>query len=141
MNDVCLKGNLVRDPEVKEVTGYEGKTTHVANFTVAVSRYFKRANGEKDKDTTFIPCEAWDTGAETLGKYCHKGDPILVKGSIKMESWENKDGDKRSRLKVRVSTFDRLYRAPKSDDNGGTYDASASNDAPDDTADKSNEPF
>jgi len=110
MNKVILRGNLARDPEVK-VLDLNGRSVTVANFTIAVSRFFKKANGERDKDTTFIACEAWDTGAETLGKYCVKGDPLLIEGSIKTENWE-KDGQKMSRTKVRVSNFDRLYRAP-----------------------------
>lgn len=111
MNSVCLTGNLTRDPEVRTVEA-NGRPTSVVNFTVATSRFFKRADGQKDKDTTFIPCEAWDTGAETIGKIFLKGDPILIEGSIKEERWEA-EGNKRSRLKLRVNRFEKLYRAPK----------------------------
>jgi single-strand DNA-binding protein len=110
MNKVILRGNLARDPEVK-ILDINGKKVTVTNFTVAVSRFFRKASGERDKDTTFVACEAWDSGAETIGKYFTKGDPILLEGSLKVESWE-KDGQKVSRTKVRVSNFDRLYRAP-----------------------------
>jgi len=111
MNKVILLGNLTADPEVKVVNS--GKQTTVANFTLAVSRVYTKANGERDKDTTFVSCEAWDTGAETIGQYCKKGDPLLVEGSLKMEQWE-KDGQKHSRLKVRVSNFHLLWRKPAS---------------------------
>ena len=146
MNTVILKGNLTHDPEVKEIKYGDNKSTHVANFSIAVSRFFKRANGDKDKDTTFIPCEAWDTGAETIGKYLHKGDPVLIQGTLKMETWETQEGAKRSRLKVRVATFDKLYRAPKSDDYDGADNTShdVPNDVPDDGATNepdANEPF
>lgn len=109
MNLVVLKGNLVRDPETREVE-VSGRKTKVVNFTVAVSRFFKKANGERDKDTVFIPCEAWDTGAERIGLILKKGDPVLVEGSLKTESWE-KDGQKHSRMKVRVGNFDKLNRS------------------------------
>ena len=111
MNHVVLKGNLTRDPEIK-VLDMNGRRVTVANFTIAVSRHFKKANGERDKDTTFIRCEAWDSGAETIGKYCAKGEPILVEGSLKVENWE-KDGVKQSTTRVRVSNFELLYRAPE----------------------------
>lgn len=112
MNSVTLKGNLARDPEIRVVESGTRKTS-VANFTLAVSRNFKNASGEKQQETTFIPCEAWDTGAELIGKYLVKGDPVLLQGSIKEDRWEDKDTqEKRSRLKIRVSNFDKLYRAP-----------------------------
>ena len=109
MNKIILKGNLARDPEIK-VLELNGRKVTVANLTIATSRFFKRADGTKDKDTTFIPCEAWDTGAETIGKYVVKGDPILIEGSLKVENWE-KDGQKMSRIKVRIGSFERLYRS------------------------------
>jgi single-strand DNA-binding protein len=108
MNEVRLSGRLTRDPEIK-VLDIGGHKVTVANFSLAVTRYFRKANGERDKDTTFVNCEAWDTGAETLGKYVTKGDPILVFGSLKTENWE-KDGQKMSRMKVRVSNFERLFK-------------------------------
>lgn len=122
MNHVVLKGNLTADPEVKEVTAGE-RQTKVANFRVAVSRYFKRQDGTRDKDTTFIACEAWDTGAESIGNLLHKGDPVLLEGSLKSESWEQ-DGQPRSRLKVRVANFEKLNRAPKRDYGDGSEDSS-----------------
>ena len=112
MNKVILKGNLTRDPELKDVTVRSNETT-VATFTLAVSDYYKKANGETVQDTEFIDCEAWDTGAVTIGKILHKGDPVLLEGKWKTEKWEDKDGNKRSRSKVRISSFDKLARYSK----------------------------
>lgn len=111
MNLVVLKGNLTKDPDVREVSTAGGKKTKVANFTLAISRFFKKKDGERDKDTSFILCEAWDTGAEIIEKLLKKGDPVLLNGSLKTETWE-KDGVKQYRTKVRVSNFDKLYRSP-----------------------------
>ena len=60
MNIVLLKGNLARDPELR-VVGSGDKQTSVVNFTVATSREYTKNNGEKDKITSFINCEAWDS--------------------------------------------------------------------------------
>lgn len=112
MNLVVLKGNVASDIESKEVNA-NGRTTTVVNFRLAVNRFFKKSDQTRDKDTTFVSCEAWDTGAETIKKYLEKGDPVLINGSLKSESWEQ-DGQKRSRIKVRVNNFERLFRAPPS---------------------------
>ena len=111
MNITILRGNLARDPELRVVnTG--GKQTSVVNFTVAVSREYTKANGEKDKVTSFINCEAWDTGAEIIGSSFKKGDLVLVEGSLRNDTWE-KDGVKHSSLKVRVNNFSKITKLSK----------------------------
>jgi len=113
MNLVVLKGNLARDPELRVVGE---KQTAVVNFTVAVNREFTRANGSQDKITSFISCEAWDSGAEAIANTLKKGDLVLVEGSLRNDSWE-KDGVKHSTLKVRVNTFAPLAKSTRSSKN------------------------
>lgn len=108
MNINILRGNLARDPEVRVVNS-SGKQTTVVNFTVAVSREYTKANGEKDKVTTFVPCEAWDSGAEIIADSFKKGDLVLVEGSLRNDSWE-KDGVKHNTLKVRVNNFSKITK-------------------------------
>lgn len=108
MNITILRGNLARDPEVRSVnTG--GKQTSVVNFTVAVSREYTKQNGETDKITSFIGCEAWDTGAEMIGASFRKGDLVLIEGCLRNDSWE-KDGVKHSTMKVRVNNFSKITK-------------------------------
>jgi len=111
MNMVALRGNLARDPELRKVGSGE-KSTSVVNFTVATSREFTRADGTKDKITSFIPCEAWDSGAENISQTFKKGDLVFVEGSIRNDSWE-KDGVKHSTLKVRVNNFAKIPKLAK----------------------------
>ena len=111
MNLVILRGNLARDPELRHVNP-SGKETAVVNFTVAVSREFTKNNGETDKVTTFVNCEAWDTGAEAISSSFRKGDLVMIEGSLRNDSWE-KDGVKRSTMKVRVNNFARIQKVVK----------------------------
>lgn len=112
MNLVILRGNLARDPEIRYVNP-SGKETAVVNFTVAVSREFTKNNGERDKVTTFVNCEAWDTGAEAIASSFRKGDLVMIEGSLRNDSWE-KDGVKRSTMKIRVNNFARIQKVAKS---------------------------
>lgn len=113
MNIVMLRGNLAKDPELRWVNSGEKKTA-VVNFTVAVSREFKKANGTQDKVTSFIQCEAWDSGAETIASSLKKGDLVMVEGSLRNDSWE-KDGVKHSTIKVRVNNFGQVVKTKRSD--------------------------
>lgn len=111
MNIVVLRGNLARDPELRTV-GSGDKQTAVVNFTVATSREFTKADGSQDKIASFIQCEAWDSGAEAIASSFKKGDPIMVEGSLRNDSWE-KDGVKHSTLKVRVNNFGKVVKTKR----------------------------
>lgn len=113
-----LRGNIVRDPELR-VVNIGDKQTSVVNFTVATSREFTKANGTQDKVTSFIQCEAWDSGAEAISSSFRKGDLVMVEGSLRNDSWE-KDGVKHSTLKVRVNNFGQIVRTRKSEKNKET---------------------
>ena len=106
-----LRGNLARDPELRTVNIGDKKTS-VVNFTVATSREFIKANGTQDKVTSFIQCEAWDSGAEAVASSLKKGDLVMIEGSLRNDSWE-KDGVKHSTLKVRVNNFAPIVKSKK----------------------------
>ena len=110
MNIVHISGALTKTPELKKIANGD-KTTTVVNFVIASSRRFRKKDGNSDEETTFVNCEAWDSGAETIAKWFDKGDNIIIHGSLKKESWEDKEGNKRSREKVRGSNFEFPPRA------------------------------
>ena len=108
-----LRGNLARDPELRTVS-IGDKQTSVVNFTVATSREFTKANGTQDKVTSFIQCEAWDSGAEAIASSFKKGDLVMVEGSLRNDSWE-KDGVKHSTVKIRVNNFGKIMKTKRSE--------------------------
>lgn len=111
MNIVMLRGNLARDPDLRKVV-IADKETSVVNFTLATSREFTKANGTQDKITSFIQCEAWDSGADSIASTLKKGDLVMVEGSLRNDSWE-KDGVKHNTLKVRVNNFGKIVKTKK----------------------------
>lgn len=90
MNNVCIAGNLTRDPEIRYSTGE--KATAIARFSVALQRKFKNAEGKYDAD--FPNVVAMGKTAEFIEKWFHKGDRIEVNGEIRTGSYTNKDGVK-----------------------------------------------
>jgi single-strand DNA-binding protein len=87
MNKVQLVGRITKDIELRQTSNQ----TAYCNFTLAVDRRFKDANGNKQTD--FISCVAWKQTAEFINKYFDKGSRIGVCGSIQTRSYE-KDGQK-----------------------------------------------
>lgn len=99
-NKVILLGNLTRDPELRVTP----KGTAVCQFGMAVNRVY-RSGDETQEETTFVDLEAWGKQAEIISKYVTKGNPLFVEGRLKFDSWESKEGEKRSKLKVIVENM------------------------------------
>jgi len=95
-NRVILMGNLTRDPELR----YTPSGTAVAEFGLAMNRRWKNQSGEWQEEATFVQVEVWARQAETTAQYLSKGRQALVEGRLKLDRWETKDGEKRSRQKV-----------------------------------------
>ena len=83
-----LIGNLTRDPEL--TTTPSGIS--VCRFTIAVSRRFANAEGEREAD--FINCVAFGRAAEFAERYLRQGTKIAVTGRIQTGSYTNRDGVK-----------------------------------------------
>jgi len=100
-NRVILMGNLTRDPELR----YLPNNTPVVNFGMAMNRRYKDANGEQQEEATFVDCEAFARRAEVINQYMEKGRSLMVEGRLKLDQWQNQEGQNRSKLKVIVENF------------------------------------
>ncbi len=100
-NRVILLGNLTRDPQIR----YLPSGVAVCDLGLAVNDRRKNANGEWVDEATFVDITLWERTAEIAGEYLSKGSPVLIEGRLKLDTWQDKDGQKRSKLKV---TGDRM---------------------------------
>ncbi len=100
-NKVLLMGNLTRDPQLKQTPN----NMSVAEIGLACNRKFKSKEGEMREEVTYVDCEAWGRTAETMAKYLTKGKPVFVEGRLKLDQWQDKDGNNRSKLRVVIESF------------------------------------
>lgn len=91
MNKAIIIGRITKDIELKYT---KNERQHI-EFTVAVSRDYKNAEGEYETD--FITVDAWGFIAENTASYCKKGDLIGVSGSLRHDTYESEDGTKQSK--------------------------------------------
>jgi len=96
LNSVQIAGNLTRDPEIRHV----GDNMTVGGFGLAVNRKYKNKAGEMMEDTLFIDVDVWNRQAELCCQYLTKGRNVLVEGSLKLDQWQDKEGNKRNRIKL-----------------------------------------
>ena len=89
MNKVILIGNLTKDPEISTTT----TGVSVCRFTLAISRKYANADGERETD--FINIVVWRTLADNCHKFLKKGSKVGVVGNIQSRSYDATDGSKR----------------------------------------------
>jgi single-strand DNA-binding protein len=131
-NKVILAGNLTRDPQIS----YLPSNTPVAEFGLAINRKWKGQDGQMRDETCFVDCRCYGRQAETLNQYMKKGRPLLVDGRLKLDQWESKEGQKRSKLYVIVEGFQFLGdRREGGAPGGGGAPAAAAGGAPKEYAD------
>lgn len=97
MNQIQLIGRLTKVPELR----YTANNKPVANFTIAVNRI-----GQDSAD--FINCVVWNNPAENLCKYQDKGSQIAIAGSLRVDQYQDSNGDNRYKTYVLASNIEYL---------------------------------
>jgi single-strand DNA-binding protein len=123
LNKVTLIGNLGADPEVRSTTGGQ----RVATLSVATSRQWNNAAGERQEKTEWHRVVLWNTKfsqlADLAEKYLKKGDKVYVEGRIEYRTWD--DREKQTRYVTEIIAREVLLLSPKGGGEGGGGTAGA----------------
>ena len=91
ITQVTVVGNLVKEPFVREPSGY-----FVLRGSVAVNEKFKGK-----ESTLFLEFEFWGDHAKSVLPFLQKGKPIMVIGKLKEDSWTEKEtGQKKTKMLI-----------------------------------------
>lgn len=97
---MTLVGRAGRDPDVK----YFESGNVVCKFSLAVNRRTRRTD-----EPDWFNLEIWGKPAEVAANYVRKGKLIGVKGSLKIDSWQDRNtGVLRTSPVVRVDDLELL---------------------------------
>ena len=96
MNKVLMTGRTTSDVVLNKTK--TGKS--VADFRLAVKR-------AKDKDSTdFVPVTVFGALAEAIARNVGKGSLISIEGELRVETYENREGAKRTNAYVLAGKAD-----------------------------------
>lgn len=123
LNQISVMGRIVRDPELRRTNS--GKP--VTSFTLACDRDFKNSQtGEKEVD--FLDCVAWNSTAEIVEKYFHKGQMAVASGRLQIRQYTDKSGQKRRQAEILVSSV--YFCGGKESGSTGSSEADSGYSAP-----------
>lgn len=104
MNKAILIGNVGSMPEVRTLES----GAMVASFSLATSESYTDKQGEKVKQTEWHRLEVWNGLAKVAENIIKKGDRLCIEGKIKTEKWEDKEGNAKTAVKIRVERIELL---------------------------------
>ena len=96
LNKVQIIGHLGKDPEMR----YTPSGKPVTTFSVAVSRSWNSADGERHSETECFNVVAWGNLAEICKQYLVKGQQVYVEGRLQTRRWDDKEGQKHTSVEI-----------------------------------------
>ena len=133
MNKVFMIGNMTKDPELSETNS----GIAVCRFSIAVNR--RRTSADAEQQTDFFNVTAWRGLAETIARYCKKGNKVAVSGQIQIRQYEDREGAKKTSVDVVAEEVE--FLSPKSNDEARTAEEPKSKPALEPFDDDSDIPF
>jgi single-strand DNA-binding protein len=110
LNRVMVIGNLGRDPEMR----YTPAGQAVTSFSLAATRKWTTASGERRDATEWFNVVSWGSLAEICNQYLTKGRRVYVEGELRTRTWEQPDGKKQFRTELVASEMIMLGPRPLS---------------------------
>ena len=110
-NKIIIGGHLTKDPELR----YLPNQTQVVEFGIATNRNWTGQDGQKQEEVLYADCVCYGKRASTIREYCSKGDPLLIEGRLKLDTWKAQDGTNRSKHRVIVENFEFLGTGERRD--------------------------
>lgn len=99
--EITIIGRLAADPEFRNF----GNNT-VSKFRVITSDRRKNEDGRwEDLNTSGWNISAWNNLAESLKNVLQKGQEVIIKGSMREDTWTDKEGNNRKSFEVNASNI------------------------------------
>ncbi|PJF21338.1 MAG: single-stranded DNA-binding protein [Phototrophicales bacterium] len=96
LNKVMIIGQVGREPEMR----YTPSGRPVTSFSVATSRSWTSAEGERREETEWFNVVAWGNLAEICKNHLTKGQQVYVEGRLQTRGWEDETGKKHFRTEL-----------------------------------------
>jgi single-strand DNA-binding protein len=96
----------------------------VTTYTVAVSRSWNSADGERHTETEWFNIVAWGNLAEICKQYLTKGQQVYIEGRLQTRRWDDKEGQKHTSVEIVANEM--MMLGDRRDANHGGEEQSAS---------------
>lgn len=106
INVAIVAGRLTRAPEMR----YTQSGVPVLRGRLANNNFYRSADGEWQREATYVGFVAWQALAERCYENLQKGSAVVVTGRLNSNEWETGEGEKRSQVEIRADRVQFLER-------------------------------
>jgi single-strand DNA-binding protein len=132
LNKVQIIGHLGKEPEMR----YTPSGKPVTTFSVAVSRSWNSADGERHSETEWFNVVAWGNLAEICKQYLTKGQQVYIEGRLQTRRWDDKEGVKHTSIEVVANEMMMLGDRKDHNNSQSSPDSAAAEGAPETNEDE-----
>ena len=119
INRVVLSGNLTRSPELKTTPGGMA----VLQMGIAVNGRRKNSQtGQWEDVPNYFDLTMFGNRAQAVSQYLDKGTKVMVDGELRWRSWQDQNGQNRSKVEVIVNEIEFARAAQPRQDSFATDD-------------------
>jgi len=111
LNKVQIIGHLGKEPEMR----YTPSGKPVTTFSVAVSRSWNSADGEKHNETEWFNVVAWGNLAEICKQYLVKGQQVYIEGRLQTRQWDDKEKEGVKHVRVEIVASEMMMLGDRKD--------------------------
>lgn len=118
INKIILSGNLTRNPELRAMQN----GTSVLQFGMAVNdRVLNKQTNQWEDRPNYVDVTMFGNRADALSKYLTKGSKVCVEGKIRWSSWNDQQGQKRSKIEVICDEIELMTGTQQQNQQMGSY--------------------
>jgi single-strand DNA-binding protein len=117
-NRVILVGNLTRDIELR----YTPSGMAICTTGIATNHRFKKQDGSQSEEVMFVDITLFSRNAEIANQYLKKGSKVLIEGRLKLDTWTDQSGQKRSKHSITVDSLKMMDQKGQDRNDGGNFD-------------------
>lgn len=99
---------LSQEPELR----YLNSDSAVAKLNLVNNSKYKTQTGEQREETCFIEGTCFSGLAKIASQYLKKGSKIYVVAELKQDTWQDQNGQNRSKHSLKIESFEMLDSKP-----------------------------
>jgi single-strand DNA-binding protein len=121
LNKTVISGRLTKDPEVKNFNGNK-----ICRLSIAcLNEFYSNKSKSIGKEICYVDINLWGNGVDAA-QNAQKGDHVAIEGRLRLNTWNDNEGKKKSRHFIHADKFINLSKTQPEKTTNKAHESSSS---------------